>query len=230
MATIYRLLPLQEYTGPYEGAPFAVGDRTNWIFTLRAANVFGSGTITVVIEASASGSSTSWRQVTAFTTVVAAGEAEKTTPTDFAVAPYRDVYLRARVTAVTGKVEAELTAEAAFLDVTSEQQLALVSKELREYSEHPRIIRQAEEEVIGELIYDFGSGAMDYNMMDPGASDALRLEIALQAMHIFQRELLQKSGDAAAIVSLRSMPRRAEGMWTRLRRYRIGRSTIWFGR
>ncbi len=70
----------------------------------------------------------------------------------------------------------------------------------------------------------------DCNPTLPGFAEALRLEIATQAEHLFQKEKLRRSSEPSSLVTWREMGPLAPQLGRRLEPYRPTGRTIWRGR
>lgn len=231
MPTTYVLLPLHRYDSVWKGDHFEVGDRTKWTLKLHLSRISVGGSVTVVVEKSPTGEDVDWQELVTFGAQTSTNDYQKVSTTDFAIAVNRDVYLRARITSITGEVVAEVRAETPFFDITDSAHLNLVSKELRDFSDgRTRIIESAEEEVIELLLANEATGELDIDLTLPGASAAVRREVALQADHNRRREILGRSSEPSALVSLREMTRGVPGLGRRLRKFRRSGARAWLGR
>ncbi len=231
MPTTYVLLPLHRYDSVWEGSPFEVGDRTKWTLKLHLARISAGGSVTVIVEKSPTADDEDWQTLVTFGAQTVANDYQKVSTTDFTIAVNRDVYLRVRITDITGEAVLEVRAEAPFFDLTDNVHLNLISKELREFSDgRPRLVESAEEEVIELLLVNEATGELDIDLTLPGASAAVRREVALQADHNRRREILGRSSEPSALVSLREMTRGVPGLGRRLRKFRRGNSRAWLGR
>lgn len=209
-AAVYTLLRMAERDGtlasdedPTEGV-FEVGGRTSWDFTITvSAFRGGSDSVTVEVESSPTGEDEdSWEQVTDF-------DGSKTTEgetTKSVTLAAGEEYLRARVTSITGTVWCEVTGSSRFLDPNSAGLNQWVSKKVREYSDgKTRLIERAEQDVVNRAVGTSPLGKLEADLTRPDALDIMRRAIAAQAEHQLQRELLQRSGDSSALVTLREM-------------------------
>lgn len=272
---VYELFGYAKRAAVEVGSWFPTSGRTRFIAALEIARLSGGASITVTLEASPTGDTDSEAELVTFGAVAAAGETEKSaingSAPDFTMTA-RDRYVRGRITAIAGDVTCRLRAWAPFLDVVAAD-LALLSQELRDYSEVERIIRQAETDVLGlitrpvrlgragsgvtfdvqadhdsnpftPMVIAWGSAlaaedaagtptglVVDADMRLPGFYEAMREEVVRQAEHRFRRHLLeQRSSDASAAVTLRSMPLLAPGLGGQLAGFRRATSTGWRGR
>jgi len=238
-AAVYSLFPLFERSGTTEGLSFETGRRTTWSVTLRVAQLASSGSVTVALEASPTGEDDDWTSLSTFggaksstgsTTITTAAE-------DFTVTD-RDRFLRAEVTAATGDYSIEVTASSAFLDPTVTADKALLSKELRNWSDGlTRTVERAERDVLGLLKHQDQAlaalGILDVDLHAYDAYGEIREMIAEQADWLGTRADLQRAalkGDGPAAVTLRGMGDRAPGLMDRVNNLRRTRARSWRGR
>lgn len=227
----YQLLPIGDYTSTYQGAGFDIGGRTSWTFTLDVAAVDTS--VTVVVEAAAKGDD-DWATLYSFgaktttaETVVVYTAATTSAPANFTVQPWHR-YLRASVTA--GDATLSVAAACAFLDPTVTADKALLSKELREWTDGlTRAVEQAEADVL-ELCKPSASGALSIDVNAWGASTSLRRAIAKQADWLYGTHMLGRSTEPAAQVSLRERATMAPGVSGMVGQYLPGNVGVWRGR
>ncbi len=159
---VFELLGFAKRTATEDGAAFPTGGRTRWTLTLEVARLSAGGSVTVVVEASPTGADDSWSELESFGVQAATGEVERTSTADqspdFSVTR-RDRFFRGRVTAIVGDATCRLSAQAPFLDLVPED-LALVSKELREFADVERVLRRAEEDVLSLVMRQVTAGEL----------------------------------------------------------------------
>lgn len=228
MPTTYRLLPRQIWESLLEGYPFEVGGRTNWKLTLTVSRMIVPGNVIVVVETSPTGDENTWKTLTTFEELVDVGQKTVTSGTNvFAINPLADVLIRARITAISGRMIGEVIAEAPFLDPKDENSVTeLFSPEFRSNPEKESIIREAEGDVLRLLNYDVQTGELDIDLTLPEAQDAIRRAIAMQAEHIRIRRLAGRSTDVRTRVKI---ARYVTGLSEILNDWRPPRSRGWFG-
>lgn len=230
----HLLLPMLRWGSAQRGPIFQVGDRRHWDFVLSVARVSAGGAMVVEIQSSPLGDEASWETLIAFSVVSAPGVFTKTTrgnSPDFQVAPNLDVVIRAVITTIIGEVACELRAYAPFFDLTVDSHAEMLSKELREWSGGlSRTVDLASEDIIQSILADPENGYLDLDLERPGATEAVRREIALQADHNYRRAVLQQSASPAALVTLRELSRGAPGRMERLRPFRRVQGNPWYGR
>lgn len=230
----YQLLPMFRWSTLEQGYWFQLGRRTKWKATLRVGRLSVGGSITVVLETNPTLNSTDWVQVLAFPAISAEGETERTsykkadpTSSDF-VLDATDKWIRARISAITGLVSAEVTLEGKFLDLAETPENMLVTQEIREWDDGgDRLMRQAEADVLHLLICEKSTGILNLNLEEPTVHERIQQEIARQAAHLFRREKLGRSEDPTAMATLRTMSRDAPGL---CRNLLPGGGVIWLGR
>lgn len=157
--TSHILLGMAERTAVESSAAVALAGRTKLTATLSVAAV--SGTLTVVIEASATGVEGSYATLATFAAINAPGVFTKIPGTDITVAAYHR-YVRARITGITDAT-LELSLLAPWMDTTADA--ALFSKELRSFGDgFARIVGVAEDTVMDELLPRAKSAPVDYSL------------------------------------------------------------------
>lgn len=232
MPTQYLLLPTFRYEEPWEGLWYQLGERARWEFSLQVSRLSTDGSVTVEVQTSPWTSGEDWKPLVTFPpqslvglTTLRAAEA------GFKVVPKQDVWIRAVITNLVGNAIVECRGVAPFFDIGDETHWSLCSQELREWKDgKERMVMQAESEVMNLLMLDVTTGELDIDLELPGATEAVRLEIALQAEHNRRRDILARSGDAASLKALKEMTRGIPGFGDSLKKFRSKSSTVWLGR
>ena len=229
----YILHEMFERDTTEEGSPFQIGGRTRWKTTLEVNQISVGGSITVILEVSPNAEEDTYTELVAFGAQSAVGETLKDStklPTpDFTVA-LSDIWMRARITAITGTVSIRVVAVSPFLDMDVPGDRNLLSLELRDFSEAPRLVEQAEWDLVETLLLNADSGLLNIDLRPPGANRAMRLEISRQADHILRRENLGRSEEPSTIETLDRMPVLISGLGDRLEKYQPAGANVWYGR
>jgi hypothetical protein len=236
VATQYVLLPQQRWTSAYAGPAFRVGSRTLWDIILTVSRITAGGSITVVIETSPTPYESDYSPLVTIGPHTAEGIYRVSSrpvsdpPTsDFTITPEEDVWVRARISQLSGTVSAEVRAVIPFFDLSNENHVSLLIKELRDWKEDKgRIIDQAEDLLINALTLPGGTGELDFNSDIPGAGDAVVREIAYEANWLFRIEMLMRNSDTIALAM--KLSQFYPGWLTALTPFRITGTKPWFGR
>lgn len=227
---------MRRWAGLEEWTPFQLGERTRWKANLRVALVDPGASITVDLQTSPTAEEEDWTTKVTFGAKSAAGvfllDATKTPTPDFVINPRRDVWIRAVISAFVGEVVAEVTLECPFINLQASADTSLLSQELRTWQDGlSRVLLEAERDVENYFLRDTDTGELDLNLSAPEVHELMKLEISDQAEHLKRKEVLTRSHEPSALVTLRSMPRLFPGIGVRLRPYRYsGSGFIWRGR
>jgi hypothetical protein len=200
--------------------------------TLDVFDVSAGGSLTVALEASATGAEDAWRTVYAFdpqdapTTVVADVAALALTA--------RDRYFRARVTDLTGTATFALALVARWFDpVAVPADAALLTQECRKWSDGLDRIAQDAEATVWAALHAPVPGAAPTLAVDltlPSVGEVIRGEIIGQTEHLFRRYRLTIANDPQSAVTLRMMGSLAPDFGRRLEPFRSRESAVWLGR
>lgn len=227
------LLQQHRWNSEFKSYWMQMGGRKNWTFTLRVTSFPTAGSAEVVIEAIPYGGlETDWTQLTSFGVQSGPVEIIKRFPEDYTLTPYKYTFIRAHILpSIKGLAIMEVRAEAPFFDLGDAEHEMMLSKELRSWEDGvDRIVDQSEEEIIDDIIGTVWNGELALDLQKVGATEVVRREIALQAEHNKRRAVLERSGDPAALVSLRNMTRGYPGRSERLRKFRYAPGGVWLGR
>lgn len=231
---MYVLLPMRTWDGLQEWSPFRVGERELWKATLRIARLTAGGSIKVTLQVSPTGDGDEWSELKTFGVKSAAGVTELVstgaTP-DFTIVPRSHVWIRAVIETIVGEVSAEVTFEGDFINTSKDDDLQLLSQELRTWGDgFARVMLEAESDIARLLTLDSETGELDVDLTRPEVHKLIKLEVADQAEYLKRKEILSASHDPSAMVSLRSMGEYFPGAGNRLRSYRSATSLVWRGR
>lgn len=236
MTTSYLLLPGRRWSGVQKWNPYQVGERTQWKIDLRIARIDAGGSVTVDIQTAPNyWNEADWATLITFGPKTATGiftlDSSKVPTPDFTVTPRNDVYIRAVISATTKTAMFEVKADAPLFNQGASIDMGLLSQELRKWGDGlPRILEEAEADIVGLLKVDEESGELDIDLTATDVSRLIKLEIADQAEHLMKREVLSRSHEPSVLVTLRSMPRLYPGAGDRLKIYRPSGGMIWYGR
>lgn len=220
MATraVYRLLDTGRLTGPHDGHRFRTGGRTAWEFTFDMSELDGITDVTVRIEASPTGNVDSEYETIHET--VLSSEATTTISTAFSGRDVtkRDVYIRGIVSAVTGTGHyvVRVFAASPWLDPTDDHpDLLYLRREIRSYDDtgtgegRTRIVERAEADVMVKLRQGADGGLRLADLNRSGALETMKEAVAIQAEHLFKREMLMQSREPNSAEAAERMPRYA---------------------
>lgn len=235
---VYTLLPFDEREDEAlaEGSHFPTAGRTRWDFTLEVAEV---GSVTVAIQGSPLDQDDHFITLGTFNAgpITAADTYTLTsygaTP-DFTVEPFHR-YLRARVTAQTGDAVMQVTGSGAFLDPSVADDVDLLSKDLREWSDGlTRTVERAERDVWAMVLHPDRDKAR-HGWLDPfltatTARDQIREMIAEQADWLNGFEKLAESRSPDALQALARWPDEKPNLADRIARLRPAERSYWRGR
>lgn len=164
------LLGLAERSAVINGGAFPIAGRTRWQATVRVASLTAGASVQVVLEVSPTAADGSWVTVLDFGSLNTVGSTTKdsrTTTSEWdAQITDRDVWLRARVAAITGKVVFDVTAESPWLDPNYAPHSDWLSNDLRTYGNLRAILRTAEADLLA-IVLDtergrFNGAAVDH--------------------------------------------------------------------
>lgn len=95
---------------------------------------------------------------------------------------------------------------------------------------YPDVVGGADPDLLERVHDQARAPFLDLDLSQPGAGSALRREIVTQLEHLFRREMLGRSSEAAAQKTLRELTILAPNLCARLVKRRASTATTWRGR
>lgn len=226
----YALIEVGEKASIEAGPVFETGRRSEWTLRLSVSRLSPAASVTVAVETSPRQEETYFEEAYSFGAVNATGVtlARPDDEDDPVPIGADDLYMRGRVTAITGTAVLELLAWAPFFRTGVDKHL--VRQDLREWKDgYERTVERAEDKLVRVLLSPGRHGVLGADVLNPRFPDAMREAVAVQADHDYARHRMRESKDPSQAVTARGMSDVSQDARRILREF-TGRRGVWRGR